>query len=242
MTAEAGTERSLTARAEADRHRPRYHFVSPAGWLNDPNGLCQWDGTYHLFYQYNPEAPAHHRIHWGHATSRDLVTWTDEPLALVPDEDGPDRDGCWSGVLVNDGGVPTIIYSGRHGDRELPCVAMGSADLRTWGKDPGNPVVASTPPGLELTAYRDHCVWREGDRWRQLVGAGIAGHGGTALVYESPDLRDWTYVGPLHVGDAKTGQVGDPDWTGTMWECVDLFRPPAEPDVEPTAPDVLVFS
>ena len=72
----------LVARAEADPLRPRFHFVSPAGWLNDPNGVSQWNGVYHLFYQYNPEGAFHHRIQWGHATSTDLITWTDQPIAL----------------------------------------------------------------------------------------------------------------------------------------------------------------
>ncbi|WP_406829466.1 glycoside hydrolase family 32 protein [Pedococcus sp. KACC 23699] len=237
---------SLVALAEADRHRPRFHFVSPAGWLNDPNGLTHREGTYHLFYQYNPTSALHSRIHWGHATSSDLVRWVDQPVALIPGDEGPDRDGCWSGALVDDGGTPTIVYSGRHGDREMPCVATGSADLNTWTKDPGNPVIDGYPEGLEVTAYRDHCVWREGGRWRQLVGSGIVGKGGTALLYESTDLRSWDYVGPLVTGDASTGTVEAGDWTGTMWECVDLFRPPpaqdrdAAEDADPV--DVLVFS
>ncbi|MFB7513389.1 glycoside hydrolase family 32 protein [Streptomyces sp. NPDC056144] len=224
----------LAERAFRDPHRPRFHFTSPGGWLNDPNGLTHWNGVYHLFYQYNPLAPAHHRIHWGHATSVDLVTWTDEPVALVPGTTGPDRDGCWSGVLVDDGGVPTLVYSGRHGDRELPCVATGSPDLRHWTKDPANPVIAAPPAGVDVTAYRDHCVWREGEVWRQLVGSGVRGQGGTAFLYESHDLRDWRYVGPLLTGDASHGTPADLDWTGTMWECVDLFR------VDGT--DVLAFS
>ena len=163
----------LVARAEADPLRPRFHFVSPAGWLNDPNGVSQWNGTYHLFYQYNPEGAFHHRIQWGHATSTDLVTWTDQPVALEPSA-GPDAEGCWSGVLVNDGGTPTLVYSGRFEDRELPCVAVGSPDLLNWTKDPANPVIAAPPAGVEVTAYRDHCVWREGTKWRQLVGSASA--------------------------------------------------------------------
>ncbi|MFH7340771.1 glycoside hydrolase family 32 protein [Streptomyces sp. KHY 26] len=223
----------LAERALRDPHRPRFHFTSPGGWLNDPNGLSHWRGVYHLFYQYNPLAPAHDRIHWGHATSTDLVHWSDEPVALVPGTDGPDRDGCWSGVLVDDGGVPTIVYSGRHGGRELPCVARGSTDLRYWTKDPANPVVTAPPEGVDITAFRDHCVWREGQVWRQLIGSGIRGVGGTAFLYESDDLRSWRYVGPLLTGDAAQNR-GQLDWTGTMWECVDLFG------LDGT--DVLVFS
>ncbi|MFJ6535041.1 glycoside hydrolase family 32 protein [Paenarthrobacter sp. NPDC091711] len=234
----------LLSRAEADPLRPRFHFVSPAGWLNDPNGVSQWNGTYHLFYQYNPEGAFHHRIQWGHATSTDLVTWNDQPVALEPSA-GPDAEGCWSGVLVNDDGTPTLVYSGRLEDKELPCVAVGSPDLLTWTKDPGNPVIAAPPAGVDITAYRDHCVWREGDTWRQLVGSGIRDVGGTAFLYESSDLRTWDYLGPLLIGDASQGDPADTDWTGTMWECVDLFRAgqgrlgsaPAD-----HSPDVLVFS
>lgn len=228
----------LAARAARDPHRPAFHFTAPAAWLNDPNGLTQRDGEYHLFYQFNPDAPVHHRIHWGHAVSSDLVHWCDLPIALTPSA-GPDEDGCWSGVLVYDGEVPTIVYSGRHGDRELPCVATGSADLVEWTKEPANPVIAAPPAGVDVTAFRDHCVWREGDVWRQLIGSGIRGQGGTAFLYESPDLRAWTYVGPLLVGDSSSGEPGAPDWTGTMWECVDMFR---IGDDDAAGPDILVFS
>lgn len=202
-----------------DPHRPRFHFVSPGGWLNDPNGLTQWGDTYHLFYQYNPDSTRHDRIHWGHAVSKDLVHWHDEPIALTPG-DGPDADGCWSGVLVNDGGVPTLIYSGRRDGAERACLATGDPTLRSWRKEPGNPVIPEPPSDLKLVAYRDHCVWHEGGQWHQLMGAGITGRGGAALHYTSPDLRRWRYEGPLHSADVD---VPGTLWTGTMWECVDLF-------------------
>lgn len=227
----------LAARAAADPHRPSFHFVAPAGWLNDPNGLTRRDSQYHLFYQFNPYAAVHHRIHWGHAVSSDLVHWRDLPIALTPSE-GPDVDGCWSGVLVYDGDTPTIIYSGRRGDQELPCVATGSPDLTEWTKDAGNPVISAPPAHLDVTAFRDHCVWREGEKWRQLIGSGIRGQGGTAFLYESDDLRTWTYLGPLLVGDAAQAP-GSPEWTGTMWECVDLFR---IGDDDSADRDILVFS
>lgn len=108
------------ARAKADPHRPRFRFVSPAGRLNDPNSVSHLNGTYHPFYQYNPEGAFHHRILWGHATSQGLVNWTYQPVALAP-SDGPVADGCWSGVLADDAGTPTLVHSGRHGDSELPC-------------------------------------------------------------------------------------------------------------------------
>jgi beta-fructofuranosidase len=200
-------------------HRPRYHFLPAANWLNDPNGLIQWGDTYHLFYQYNPNGPFHGTIHWGHATSRDLLRWQHEPIALAPDADGPDAEGCWSGYAVDDGGVPTIIYSGHRAGRQLPCLATSDDGLRSWQKHPANPLFAP-PAELDLLAFRDHTIWRENGLWQMLIGAGIRGVGGAALRFCSPDLRAWEYLGPLLVGDA---QSRDPLWTGEIWECPDFF-------------------
>ncbi|HEX8489229.1 MAG TPA: glycoside hydrolase family 32 protein [Propionibacteriaceae bacterium] len=240
MTSSSGTDAlsnqaSLEERAPADRHRPAFHFVSPAGWLNDPNGVGRWNGRYHLFYQHNPKAAVHADIHWGHASSTDLVHWNHEPIALAPSA-GPDADGCWSGVLVDDHGTPTLVYSGhRDGVGQRACLAVGDPDLRRWRKDPANPVIAEPPGDLDLLEFRDHCVWRHGEAWFQLVGSGIRGKGGTALLYRSGDLRSWDFLGPILVGDALDRDV----WTGTVWECVDLFRLGVPTDA---APDVLLLS
>ncbi|HIW28498.1 MAG TPA: glycoside hydrolase family 32 protein, partial [Candidatus Luteococcus avicola] len=231
---------ALLTRAQGDPLRPAWHFTSPAGWLNDPNGVCTWQGRHHLFYQYNPEGAFHHRIQWGHAVSDDFLHWTDLPIALEP-SDGPDVDGCWSGVLVASE-PPALVYSGRHGDQELPCVAWATDDqLVGWRKSSHNPVVATRPAGLDATAFRDHCVWREGDQWRMLVGTGIRGVGGCAWLFASTDLENWDDLGPMVVGDC-TGDVEALDWTGTMWECVDLFHLGDGALGEASGADVLVFS
>jgi len=190
--------------------------------MNDPNGLIQWRGQYHLFYQYNPHAPVWGSIHWGHAISDDLVHWRDMPIALEPTPGGVDADGVFSGCAVDDTGVPTILYTGvrmlADGARlELPCLATSSDDdLRTWHKYPRNPVITSPPPGVDVLGFRDHSVWNEDGSWHQLIGSGIRGVGGTVFLYRSPDLRYWEYVQPI--------LIGDPSQTGEMWECPDLFR------------------
>lgn len=213
----------LTRKLRAgDPHRPAFHFVPPAGWLNDPNGLCEWAGVFHLFYQYNPDAPVHSRIHWGHATSTDLVNWRDEPIALSPSA-GPDAEGCWSGVLVDDEGTPTLVYSG-HAPSSHPtqtcCIAVGTPDLVGWRKLDSNPVIAGPPPGLDVTELRDHVVWREGGRWHQAMGCGLRDGGGALLHFSSPDLREWAYEGELlQAGDLPPGGP----CRGTTWECPDLF-------------------
>ena len=207
-------------RLGGDRHRPRYHFLPPANWMNDPNGVVQWQGRYHLFYQHNPFGPLWATMHWGHAVSDDLVHWIDLPIALEPTPGSPDEDGCFSGCIVINNGVPTIIYTGVRGDAQLPCLATSDDDdLVTWRKDPRNPVIPA-PPSLDLVGFRDHSVWQEEGLWHQLIGAGIRDAGGTALLYTSPDLVRWRYRGPIMTGDRDRDK---PFWTGTMWECPDLF-------------------
>ncbi len=204
----------------ADPHRPRYHFLAPSNWLNDPNGLIHWNGEYHLFYQYNPNGPFHGTIHWGHAVSTDLIHWRHLPIALAPEPGTADEDGCWSGCAVDDDGVPTLIYSGYRNGVQRPCLATSADDLLTWQKDAGNPVIPAPPPDLHLVEFRDHCVWRENGTWYQLIGAGIEGQGGTVLLYRSTGLRSWEYLHPLLIGDQHRFT---PIWTGSMWECPDFF-------------------
>lgn len=198
-----------------DRYRPGYHFSPPAGWMNDPNGLIQWRSRYHLFYQHNPHEARWGFMHWGHAVSDDLMHWSDLPLALAPEPGSPREDGCWSGVAVNDGGIPTLLYTEVRGGIQLPYIAIGSDDLVTWRKHPRNPVIAGPPEGLNVPGFRDHCVWRENSWWYQIIGSGIAGQGGACFLYRGTTLLEWEYLGPLCVGS-----VGEND---TMWECPDFF-------------------
>lgn len=204
-----------------DPHRPRYHFLPPANWMNDPNGLIHWRGRYHLFYQHNPTGAYWSTMHWGHAVSDDLVHWEHLPIALEPTPGGPDEDGCFSGCAFDHNGVPTIMYTGVHGQTQLPCLATSDDDdLITWTKYPGNPVIAGPPNDADYLIFRDHTLWNEAGTWYQAIGSGIRGQGGTALLYRSENLIDWTYLHPLAIGDKD---ATDPVWTGMAWECPDFF-------------------
>lgn len=66
--------------------------------MNDPNGLVLVDGVYHLFFQTNPEGLDWGNMSWGHATSLDLLTWTEHDVALRFSE----QEAVFSGSVVVD--------------------------------------------------------------------------------------------------------------------------------------------
>ena len=207
-----------------DPHRPVYHYLPPRYWLNDPNGLIQVDGTYHMCYQHNPHGAYHNHIHWGHATSTDLIHWTDQPLALVPSDSGPDQGGCWSGCAIAHEGQIYLFYTGVSGEasptEQRVCVAI-SRDGLVWEKPDRNPLIDAPPPEFELNAFRDPSVWRENSNWYMIIGAGINDVGGTALLYWSDDLMTWHYLKPILIGDVNNRE---PVWTGAAWECPQLLQ------------------
>ena len=215
-----------------DSTRPLFHFLPPANWLNDPNGLIQWQGRYHLFYQYNPHQAAWGNIHWGHADSADLVHWRHLPIALAPLPGGPDQGGIWSGCALGLEDRVAFLYTGVAPGPEgiftqRPCLAWGDGELLELRRHPANPVIPHTPPGLVLNGFRDHTVWKEGPHWRMAIGSGLratpAGQpgSGTALLYSSPDLVEWTYLGPLcSNSDLPPGTPG----LGDMWECPSFIQ------------------
>ena len=200
-----------------DPHRPLYHFLPPHHWMNDPNGLIEWNGHYHLFYQHNPNSPAWGDIHWGHAVSQDLFHWMDYPIALAPDPGGWDESGCWSGCAINFHRIPTLMYTGRKDDDELVCLATSQDDdLATWQKHPRNPAYVNPPKDLALSGFRDPFVWRNGMGWNMIIGSGYPYQGGVIFLYKSNDLMRWELFGPLFEGNNL--DLGD------MWECPNLLH------------------
>ena len=97
-------------------------------------------------------------------------------------------------------------------DQETQCIATSSDNLQSWKKHPANPVIPAIPDGLDLIGFRDPFLWTEADgRWYMLLGSGIKGVGGVALLYRSADLIEWEYLNPLY--------IGDPSESGINWEC-----------------------
>lgn len=207
-------------RFAGDPHRPQYHFIPPEHWQNEAHGLLHYHDQYHVFYQMNPHGPFWHQIHWGHAVSPDLVHWRDLPIALAPERHAVDPDGCWSGcAIIDDDGVPRIFYAAGD-DSHIPnqSVAMATStilvdkdeDLKRWIKFPQ--LLAEQQPGIgRFGEFRDPFVWKDQEIWYMLVGSGITGQGGTALLYSSTDLETWNYHHPFFEGNLqrypKTGEV-----------------------------------
>ena len=82
------------------QYRPQVHFSAPEFFINDPNGMFVDDnGTWHLYYQYNPTDYVAGNQHWGHATSKDLYHWENQPIALFPPEE---NTFVFSGSAVKD--------------------------------------------------------------------------------------------------------------------------------------------
>lgn len=201
-------EENAAAAAQSE-WRLQYHISAPSGWINDPNGLIQMDGVYHVFYQLHPFSPEWGPMYWGHATSCDLAHWKHEPIALAPDQ--PYEAGCFSGSAVNDNGVLTLLYTA-HNDgseiKECQCMARSTDGGRTFVKSPQNPVIARCPKDGSAD-FRDPKVWRQGGRWQMVVGSGKHKKG-RALLYSSRDLEAWEYQGIMHESDGTQG---------VMWEC-----------------------
>ncbi|PMR72368.1 glycoside hydrolase family 32 protein [Halomonas heilongjiangensis] len=214
--------------------RPALHFTPPEGWMNDPNGLVYFDGEYHLFYQYHPFERVWGPMHWGHAVSRDLVSWEHLPLALAPDEQGM----CFSGSAIVDRDDTSGLFAGEPGllafytvHRTSPddaedyvqeqCLAYSRDRGRSWQKHAGNPIVAG--PGFK--DFRDpKVVWHEPSRrWVMALACGQV-----IRFYLSDNLLDWRLASEFGAGQGHH--------TDGPWECPDLFELPVERSCQGPAP------
>lgn len=141
--------------------RPQIHFSVPNGWNNDPNGMIKHDGVYHMYYQFNPCAAQWGNMHWGHATSLDLIHWEDHGIVMFPDELGT----MYSGSAIEDtknvlgknkDGKNAILYyytaAGRHGllaggdKMNTQCLAISTDGGMTLDKYEGNPLIETITP------------------------------------------------------------------------------------------------
>jgi len=216
-TATPSTDGSAPARI-----REQIHFTVESGWINDPHGICWAGGQYHLFFQYNPTGNVWSpKVHWGHAVSPDLVHWQYTGVALAP---RPDEEGCWSGSTIVENDQPTIFYTSVLADNwghGRVALALPDKNLEHWSSQEQDILIDGAPPELSAYAFRDPCIFPTADRWTMIVGVGVGGGTGLAVQYKSTDARHWSYDGVIC---SRPGTETDGVWTGTLWECPQLFQ------------------
>ncbi|XP_026725409.1 uncharacterized protein LOC113492232 [Trichoplusia ni] len=200
-----------------NQYRLLYHVAPPVGWMNDPNGFSYFKGQFHLFYQfypYNSSLSPAASIHWGHSTSANLIDWTEQPTALIPDE-----EQIFSGSAIEISGTLVLMYTAHinpaiagQNATELQYLAF-SNDGIVFNKYKNNPVISRSPNGSP--DFRDPKVWKYGDYYYVVLGSRTDQGLGRVLLYRSQDMASWTFL----------SVVGQPSSRmGYMWECPDFFE------------------
>ena len=203
----------------AEPYRPYLGYSPEKNWMNDPNGLVYYQGVYHLFYQYNPFGTTWGNMSWGHATSTDLVHWSEQPLAIPQDADADifsgsivvDHDNT-SGLGTADNPPLVAMYTAAYKTgKQAQALAYSTDAGATWIKYSGNPIL-----DRDSNNFRDpHMFWYDGGSpensyW---VVATVEATEHRVLLYRSDNLIDWTYLSDFGPANATAG----------IWECPDLF-------------------
>ena len=209
-----------------EKYRPQFHFTTRRGWINDPNGLIYYKGTYHMYYQHNPVGIGWGNISWGHAVSKDLVHWEERPDVLFPNS----RDGlCFSGAAFIDRrnqlgrktGEDDVIVAFYLRTRKGLCLAYSNDRGETMTDYEGNPVL--THPGARIDTPRP--FWHEParrwvaptyDHYKDAKGRRLRAVG----FYSSEDLKDWKFESRVEQGK----------WGDELCGCVDFFQLPLDGD------------
>ncbi len=207
---------------EEAMYRPNYHFSPKKGWMNDPNGMFYYNGYYHLYFQHYPDGNKWGPMHWGHATSTDMITWKEQPIALYPDELGY----IFSGSAV----VDIDNTSGFSSESKTPVIAMFThhdmkADKAGEIIDETQSIAYSLDEGLNFTKYKGNpvinnpnipdfrdpkVIWDEArNQWTMVLAAGQE-----IMFYASKDLKNWELLSKFGEGIGNHSGV---------WECPDLF-------------------
>ena len=209
--------------AQDRKFREKLHLMPPVGWLNDPNGLCQFHGLYHAFFQYSPFNAEGGVKMWGHYTSENMIDWEYQGTALYPDQPF-DCHGVYSGSAFIEDGKMYLYYTGNvkleDGDydyirtgREGNTVLVVTEDGKTFGRK--KELMRNSDYPDDLTCHvRDPKVWKEKDTYYMVQGARTNEDIGQVLVFESSDKVNWKF----------RNRVESQKPFGYMWECPDYFE------------------
>ncbi len=213
-----------------DEYRPQFHFSPYENWMNDPNGLVYdpSNGTYHMYYQWNPSGLNIANQVWGHAESTDMINWVEQEPAIIQD-DG--LGAIFSGsAVVDENNTSGLFTDNKPGESKLVAIFTHDGGDTSQGvekqslaysKDHGhtwikpsvevegfeNPIIPN--PGDQYGRdFRDPKVFWYDGQWMMVIA------GGAARLFTSPDLIHWEHAGDL----------------GFNSECPDLFPLPVDGD------------
>ena len=217
--AEAGVAKLEAARN--DRWYPKFHIASNGGWINDPNGLCYYQGRWHVYYQLHPYSTQWGSCHWGHVSSDDMITWKREPITFAPSLE-QEKDGVFSGsAVIADDGKPMFYYTGHRwangvdgsdGEWQVQMLAEPTDDSLNVLEKKG--MVVDCPRDKVNSHFRDPKVWKTGGVWYMTFGVSSAEKRGQMWLYTSENMVEWTF---------KTVLFEHPDPDVFMLECPDFF-------------------
>ncbi len=200
-----------------------FHLMPPIGWLNDPNGLCFFEGEYHIFFQYSPFNPNGELKFWGHYKSKDLINWEYLGVPIIPDQTF-DCHGAYSGSTLVEDGRMYIYYTGnvKYSGEDYNYITNGRGS---------NTILAISENGIDINSkkciltnddypknltchVRDPKVWKEDNQYYMVLGARTQEDKGVILLYNSTDKINWSFK---NIIESK-------EKLGYMWECPDLFK------------------
>ena len=226
---------------------PKFHVAPPIGWLNDPNGFSYYKGEYHIFYQYHPYSVNWGPMHWGHSTSKDLLHWTHQPIAITPGEfsegkEWYDWDGCFSGCGYEFEGKLWLMYTSQRFNR--------SADgtINPSGSNPSGYNPSGSSGGGNVTERQCFAYSEDGVNFTKYEKNPVIDIPNDHPIVANVDFRDpkiWEHNGKYYcaignrIHDRSRTQIvlfdsdnffdwkyksvaaiSNPDGSeGTMWEC-----------------------
>lgn len=216
-----------------DAYRPILHFTPYRYSMNDPNGLVYNAATseYHMYFQCDRPIDSAWAVDgnqksWGHAVSKDLVSWTELDPVLMPDENGT----IWSGSCVidkhNTSGlfssdtpadarmVALYTYYGGTKPQNGLCsigLAYSTDNGASFNKPFADPIIPNTGNMYQAGMRDPKVFWLEdtsyedGGTWVMVVA------GGRTQLFTSPDLIHWQHDRELNFkdGDAMDSECPD---------------------------------
>ncbi len=198
-----------------EKYRPAFHHTPAYGWMNDPNGMFYKDGVWHLYYQYNPYGSKWQNMTWGHSTSKDLINWEAEPIAIKPNALGMIFSG--SSVVDHNNtagfGEDAIVSFYTSADAsQVQSMAYSTDGGITFTEFDANPVIAYEHESRDPNIFWDD----KHNEWVLVISSALDKE---VVFYTSPNLKDWTLASKF--GRGFGAQEG-------VWECPDLMRIPVE--------------